>query len=355
MRGRRGLGDVGTRTAKRQTVSNTSRVSPAIWLTLFLVGIIFCHVEGACFPVANGGGCGTEESCNMNDAGFCNCGRRKKDCYCTGLVRFGAPTIDMWVPTQVQVNGSIYCHEDMFEDLEVNANLECECCVRNDSCAVPTTSTTTPAITTTTTAIVTTTPARRELKSVNTSSAHITTSAAFHVSTHVATPPPTTIPLITNLSKPLMTNVSMATNASILTTPNITTSPRQIMDRAAVQALTDQATVVVATTVAVAMGASMAGAASGPGVLAIIGQVQMLSQTGKIGGGKTSLGQMSDSFEWANGELPFSPWLIISDGLSMRRSQFQRRKNKIPPPGQTQKSFEKPEVRPQLHFFVEVC
>jgi hypothetical protein len=126
------------------------------------------------------------------------------------------------------------------------------------------------------------------------------------------------------------------------------------MDRAAVQALTDQATVVVATAIAVAMGASMAGAASGPGVLAIIGQVQMLSQTGKIGGGKTSLGQMSDSFEWANGELPFSPWLIISDGLSMRRSHFQRRKNKIPPPGQTQKSFEKPEVRPQLHFFMGV-
>ena len=116
------------------------------------------------------------------------------------------------------------------------------------------------------------------------------------------------------------------------------------MDPAAVQALTEQATVVVATTVAVAMGASVAGAASGPGALAIIGQVQMLSQTGKIGGGKTALGQMSDGFEWANAELPFSPWLIISDGLSMRRSQFQRRKNKIPPPGQTQKSVEIPEV-----------
>ena len=108
--------------------------------------------------------------------------------------------------------------------------------------------------------------------------------------------------------------------------------------------MTDQATVVVATTVAVAMGASVAGAASGPGVLAIIGQVQMLSQTGKIGGGKTALGQMSDGFEWANAELPFSPWLVLSDGLSMRRSGF-RRKNKIPPPGETQKSVDLPEVR----------
>jgi hypothetical protein len=319
-----------------------------VLLRLLAIG---CVVASACIP-DSGGGCGTEP-CAMNDAGFCACGMRRKDCYCVGMVRFGAPTLDIWVPTRRFVNGSIVCHEDQFEDLEVNANLECGCCVRNDSCTIPTT-TTTPAPTlapTTTTTITSPSPtelATSRTTTQNTSAAHTSTSAP---SSNVTTtpPPPTT-------TRAPTTNVTLVTNASIVigTTPNstnITVSPRQRMDRAAVQALTNQATVVVATTVAVAMGASVAGAASGPGVLAIIGQVQMLSQTGKIGGAKTALGQMSDGFEWANAELPFSPWLIISDGLSMRRSGF-RRKNKIPPPGQTQKSMDQPEVILRAFAFV---
>jgi len=66
------------------------------------------------------------------------------------------------------------------------------------------------------------------------------------------------------------------------------------------------ATTVATTVAASAGGATAAGAASGPGALAIIGQVQVLSQFGKVGGGGGSLGSFSEGFGWANAELPFS-------------------------------------------------
>ena len=87
------------------------------------------------------------------------------------------------------------------------------------------------------------------------------------------------------------------------------------MDRAQAVVLATQVTAavgavvvgVVATTVAAsAAGATAAGAASGPGALAIIGQVQVLSQFGKVGAGGGALGSFSEGFAWANAELPFS-------------------------------------------------
>jgi hypothetical protein len=78
------------------------------------------------------------------------------------------------------------------------------------------------------------------------------------------------------------------------------------MSTAAVEALAAQVGTVVGTVVAASVGASLAGAASGPGALAVIGQVQMLSQMGKVGGGGGALSTFSESFGWANAELPFS-------------------------------------------------
>ncbi len=68
---------------------------------------------------------------------------------------------------------------------------------------------------------------------------------------------------------------------------------------------------VAASVVASVGGAGAAAAASGPGALAIIGQVQILTQLGKVGGksggaNASSLAQLSGSMTWANAELPFS-------------------------------------------------
>jgi hypothetical protein len=101
------------------------------------------------------------------------------------------------------------------------------------------------------------------------------------------------------------------------------------MSTAAVEALAAQVGTVVSTAVAASVGASLAGAASGPGALAVIGQVQMLSQMGKVGGGGGALSTFSESFGWANAELPFSlvPVDIASaanDGTARR--SFRRNK-----------------------------
>jgi hypothetical protein len=93
-------------------------------------------------------------------------------------------------------------------------------------------------------------------------------------------------------------------------------------------------------------------AAGAPGAMAIIGQVQVLSQMGKIGGGGGALGAFSEGFEWANAELPFSffpggnqpdldpPPLNSSDtGLrrwvEATRRSYRRAKKARPRPGQT--------------------
>jgi hypothetical protein len=95
----------------------------------------------------------------------------------------------------------------------------------------------------------------------------------------------------------------------------MTLPSRKTIEPAEAAALSSQVTaavgavvagVVAATVAASAAGGSAAGAASGPGAIAIIGQVQVLSQFGKIGGGGGALGAFSEGFAWANAELPFS-------------------------------------------------
>ena len=102
-----------------------------------------------------------------------------------------------------------------------------------------------------------------------------------------------------------------------------------------------------------AAGAAAGGAAAGPGAIAIIAQVQVLSQMGKIGGGGGALGAFSEGFEWANAELPVSLFPegnvpepdsadeIDSSATGVRRwlqharRSFRRKKGPRPRPGQT--------------------
>ena len=115
--------------------------------------------------------------------------------------------------------------------------------------------------------------------------------------THIqpTSPIPSTTPQPTNTS-----NMTNASNVTAVEPPR-----REIMDPAVVETLAESVTTVVASVVALAAVTSLAGAASGPGALAVIGQVQVLSQIGKVGGGGGALQQFSESFGWANAELPF--------------------------------------------------
>jgi hypothetical protein len=78
------------------------------------------------------------------------------------------------------------------------------------------------------------------------------------------------------------------------------------MDPAEAKALASQVTTAVATAIGGVLAAGAAGAAAGPAAMAMIGQVQVLSQLGKVGGGGGALSAFSEGFEWANFELPVS-------------------------------------------------
>ena len=64
---------------------------------------------------------------------------------------------------------------------------------------------------------------------------------------------------------------------------------------------------VLATTVVTTVVTS----SSGPGAVALLSEVQTLSQLGKVGGGGGALREFSDNFQWSKLELPFS---LIPDG-----------------------------------------
>ena len=113
------------------------------------------------------------------------------------------------------------------------------------------------------------------------------------------------------------------------------------MDPADAAALASQ----VSTAVGAVLGAVIAGSAAGvlppgPGAMAIIGQVQVLSQLGKVGGGGGALGAFSEGFAWANFELPFS---LFPEGNEPEPDAGNRRafrrigKKSRPEPGQTAK------------------
>lgn len=154
------------------------------------------------------------------------------------------------------------------------------------------------------------------------------------------------------------TDNTSSTFANLTTTPlpnanvtNVTTTPppstRKTMDPEAAKALAGTVSAVVGACIGAVIAAGAAGAAAGPGAMAIIGQVQVLSQMGKIGGGGGALGAFSEGFEWANAELPFSffpagnepdpdpPPLNPSDSGLRRWLETRRAKKGRPRPGET--------------------
>ena len=153
-----------------------------------------------------------------------------------------------------------------------------------------------------------------------------TTPAA--TTTSSTTPPPTTTsttPTPTTTPIPTLIPTNASANATVVV------GRRQVMSEAAVQKMAEQVTVLVSSAVAASAAASMAGAASGPGALSVIGQVQMLSQVGKVGGGGGALAAFSDSFGWANAELPFQlvPVGDVPSASGEARRSFRK---KLDPP-----------------------
>jgi hypothetical protein len=78
---------------------------------------------------------------------------------------------------------------------------------------------------------------------------------------------------------------------STSTFANASTGNRALLDPRTVQLMAGTTTAVVVSVVAASVAASLAGASSGPGALAVIGEVQIMSQLGKVGGGKGALKQ----------------------------------------------------------------
>ena len=117
-----------------------------------------------------------------------------------------------------------------------------------------------------------------------------------------------------------------------------------------VRAIGQSVGIASAAVVATFAASSLAGAASGPCTLVVIGQLQVLSQVGKVGSAGGVLAVLSEHFEWSNAELPFSffPAGNIQEG-EQRRSwwddrvgMMQRKKRPPPQPGET---FEMQEAR----------
>jgi len=148
-------------------------------------------------------------------------------------------------------------------------------------------------------------------------------------------------------SEPIRITTASPSNNSVAITPvpnatvaNLTRpSQRKTMDPAEAAALASQ----VSTAVGAALGLVIAGSSvgllpPGPGAAAIVGQVQVLSQLGKVGGGRGALGAFSEGFAVFNFELPMS---LFPDGNepdpegASRRSFRRIGKKSRPEPGQT--------------------
>lgn len=188
------------------------------------------------------------------------------------------------------------------------------------------------------------------------------TPAPIHTTQTETTPPPTT-----TTPPPIATlNSSNATAANTTNTANetaVVASKRKTMDPAEAAALAASVSTAVGVVIAGVVAASATGVIPpSPGAMAIIGQVQVLSQIGKVGGGGGALGAFSESFGWANGDLPFSLFaagneLATEDGnevdtntTGVRRwmetapRSFRRVAKKArPPPGETSVAVEDPD------------
>ena len=118
-----------------------------------------------------------------------------------------------------------------------------------------------------------------------------------------------------------------------------TTSQRITMTLEEAKVLSQQASIVVASVIAGSVAASLAGAGAGGGAMAVIGQVQTLSQLGKVGGGEGSsaMSQFSEGFSWANFELPVSIYDVLPKSTGTRRNPAQKLK-----PGETVASSRDP-------------
>ena len=131
-------------------------------------------------------------------------------------------------------------------------------------------------------------------------------------------------------TRPLYNVTSLLQDVTSPLQKSTTTPPplgRNTMDTASAKALARQVSAVVGAVVGCVIAAGATGAALGPSVMAIIGQLQVLSQMGKIGGGGGAMGAFSKGFEWANFDLPFS---IFPEGNTDGSQKSAR-----PPPGQT--------------------
>ena len=106
------------------------------------------------------------------------------------------------------------------------------------------------------------------------------------------------------------------------------------MDPAEAAALAGTVSTVVGSVVAGLVAASVAGVIPpNPGAMALIGQLQVLSQIGSIGGGGGAMGAFSDGFSWANGDGLFT--MFPEGDSARRRGSSRRKKGARPPAGQT--------------------
>ena len=141
----------------------------------------------------------------------------------------------------------------------------------------------------------------------------------------------TPIPSVT----PLDNNSAKATNATTNTSA-VEPSNRKTMDPADAAALAGTVSTVVGAVIAGVVAATASGAIPpNPGVMALIGQVQVLSQIGRIGGGGgEAMGAFSDGFAWAHGNGLYT--MFPNDdpkGNGTRRSSFRRQQEDEPTDG----------------------
>ena len=132
-------------------------------------------------------------------------------------------------------------------------------------------------------------------------STDLVNNASGNVSTTIS---PQTNPLTSASNKSDDDSTMSSSTSQVVATTK--PSSRKTIDPAAAKVLAGQVSAAVGTATGIIVAASTAGAAAGPAAMVIIGQLQILSQLGKVGDGGGALGALSEGFEWANVDLPVS-------------------------------------------------
>ena len=109
------------------------------------------------------------------------------------------------------------------------------------------------------------------------------------------------IPEITPATTPNPSDVSSINVTSSFNASQSKKGGREVMQSSSVTAMAEKTTAVVGAVVAVSACASIAGVGVGP--MPLIFQLQLLSQSGKIGGGSGALATFSESFGYARTNL----------------------------------------------------